>query len=423
MKTGGSILLALGIILCSIPAEAIILKGSNGREVDFHAVLSATPGGLKVSMTADSAPIEISWDKLDLATLAQQHPEIHAAYLRAKNGETVDLADGKGEVAKSDAMKEGAPTPEKPEEMKAPPQSEFSEMYPGWIDTNVGNLSFMMQAPTGKIRGVLLISLDDFGRSFRYLAHHERGTGYWGVFQTKFGMALMTYDAHISQRDPTKAEDFLFPEKGSGKAVFTALSSFASKLKQPDLANAPIAIYGSERSGAAFAYNFAQQNADRVIAVALYDGGFYDAEPTDASVKIPMLLMWGQYSSRPEQWHTENHTVSVLEKVKNRQTNWTNGREFRGKGENSEVVEFFAKQYLLSMVEARLPKEAAAEGGSVKLLPLNRGNGSFGNVRTGEVAKIPNAEANPGEDETFLPNQTIIRYWKDFVIGNLIPTN
>src|SRR5690606_26089146 len=97
-------------------------------------------------------------------------------------------------------------------------------------------------------------------------------------------------------------------------------------------------------------------------------------------------------------------------------------------------------QYLIAMVEARMPKDAPAtppadgpetappaDGttpespppGPPPLSELKRAEGSIGNIETGEVLKITDPDAAPGEDETYLPNATVIRYWKDFVLGTL----
>ncbi len=423
-------LAALGLFVTAPPLPAITLTGSNGRAVEFHLIETASPKGLVVKMAAEGPAIGITWDKLDLAALQKDHPEIHAAYLRAQAGETVALG-----ISEPAAMKEGAPTAPAPEEPK----------YPGWVDTQVGNVEYMLQMPASKPRGILLISQDDFGDAFRWVRLHERGTGYWGIFQTKFDMALLSYSTGDTNRNPTKVEDFMFPEKGSGKALFAALAKFASKLKQPGLVDLPIAIYGTERSGTAFGYNFVQHYPERILAAAFYDGGFYDAEPTEASAKVPMLFMWGQYSNRPELWGTQNTAPVILAKAAPLKPLWTNGREFRGRGEVNEVIEHFGKQYLIAMVEARLPKDApeapapetedkpaegeaeagaaeapAAAAGGLPVLPeLNRAEGSVGNVLTGEVKKITDPDAVLGEEETFLPNAVVIRYWKEFVLGEL----
>ncbi len=418
--------LALACLLAQPVVQAIPLTGANGRSVDFFRVESASPQGLEVRMTEGSEPIRIAWEKFDLAALEREHPSIHAAYLRAQAGETVALEMGGAAAMKSDS----------PAAPASPPDA---AKYPGWVDTKVGKVEFMIQMPATKPRGILLYSRDDFGDSFRWIQHHERGRGDWGIFQTKFDMALLTYSTRNPNMDPSQPEDFIFPQKGSGKALQTALQQLGSKLNQPELANLPIAIYGIERTGAAFGYNLVHHFPERILAAALYDGGYYDAEPTEASAKVPMLFMWGQYSSRPELWNTQNTTQAVLAKAAPLKPLWTNAREFRGRGEWNGVIEHFAKQYLLSMVEARLPAaeapaapptaegEAAKEGSEASasaapsslLRELDRAAGSVGDILTAEVKKITDPDAELGENEAFLPNAVVIRYWKDFVLGEL----
>src|SRR5690606_11327791 len=157
----------------------------NGRSVDFFRVESASPQGLEVRMTEGSEPIRIAWEKFDLAALEREHPSIHAAYLRAQAGETVALEMGGAAAMKSDS----------PAAPASPPDAAKD---PGWVDTKVGKVEFMIQMPATKPRGILLYSRDDFGDSFRWIQHHERGRGDWGIFQTKFDMALLTY----STRNP-----------------------------------------------------------------------------------------------------------------------------------------------------------------------------------------------------------------------------
>ncbi len=422
-------LLALSFV--ATPLSAIPLTGANGKSVEFPFVDSATPKGLVVRMSADAQAIGLTWDKLDLAALERDHPEIYAIHLRAKAGETVPL--NLGPSAKGDPASPSSP--DKPVEPR----------YPGWTELKIGKTEYMLQAPATKPRGILLISQDDFGDAFRYIQNHQRGSGYWGVFQTKFDMALLSYNtadySSGASQDPTKIDDFVFPEKGSGKALFSALAAFEKKLNLPGLADLPIAIYGTDRMGAAFAYNLAQRHPERILAVSLYDGGFYDAEPTEASAKVPILFMWGQYSNRPELWGTENSTLPVLAKAAPLKPLWTSAREFRGRGTMSDVVEHFAKQYLIAMVEARMPKaeppvektetEPPADGAAKEEAPapepagppvlteINRAEGSIGNVETGEAIKIKDSDAVLGEGETYLPNATVIRYWKDFVLGTL----
>ncbi len=257
----------LGGLLCfqGGEARAITLTGSNGRAVEFHLIKSATPKGLTAQMVADGPVIGITWDKLDLAALERDHKAIHDAYLKAKQGETVELNLDKSPSATMPAPGGGtAPAP-----ADAPPP----ERYPGWIDTKVGSLTVMVQLPSNPAKGILLISVDDFGQSFERLAGHERGTGPWARFRrsSTWPCSPMITTARVPI-DPTVIEEFVFADKGSGKLLESAIKDLAVKAKQPALAELPIAIYGAERTGAAFAYNLVQYRPGRVIAAVVSKG-------------------------------------------------------------------------------------------------------------------------------------------------------
>jgi hypothetical protein len=259
------------------------------------------------------------------------------------------------------------------------------------------------------------------------------------------------------QEDPTKLDSFVFAHKGSGKTLLTALKNFATKIKEPGFADLPIALYGAGRTGAAFVYNVVQAHPERVLAAVVSMGAFYDAEPTEASTKMPMLFLRGQYCTNHELWQSENSAEPILAKYASRKPNWTNSRELRGRDEQNLMVECMAKQYLLAMIPERMPEakpepapapapypavtpaagtpaapaegEAAAEtkpepppGPEVpEPVELDRSKGSVGNIKTGEVVKITDPSAELGPDETFIPNGDVAKVWKPYVLGELEP--
>jgi len=416
-------------------AAAITLKGSNGRAVEFHSIKSATPKGITAQMVPDGPVLGIPWEKLDLAALETDQKAIWEAYLRTKEGETVELSLEEAMTA----------TPADPAAAPEPPR----EKYMGWIDTKVGAIEFMLQMPAAKPRGVLVLSLDDFGDAFRYVQGHEKGNGVWSDFQNKQDLALLTYSLGSGNQDPTKLDSFVFAHKGSGKTLLTAMKNFATKIKEPAFGDLPIALYGAGRTGAAFVYNFVQAHPDRVLAAAVSKGAFYDAEPSEASAKVPMLFIWGQYCTNHELWNSENSAEPVLAKYASMKPNWTNGREIRGRDEQNLLVEYMAKQYLLKVIPERMPEvkpepapvpapdpaATPAEGAPAEEtkpepppapevpepVELDRSKGSVGNTKTGEVVKITNPAAELGPDETFIPNGEVAKLWKQYILGELEP--
>jgi len=432
--------LPLLLVVCSLlpvcTASAITLKGSNGRAVEFHSIKSATPKGITAQMAPDGPVLGIPWEKLDLVALETDQRAIYEAYLRTKEGETIDL-----NLAEAMAEKPSDPASPPP-----PPQERFM----GWMDTKVGTVEFMLQMPAAKPRGILVISLDDFGDSFRYVMGHEKGNGAWSDFQNKHDLALLSYSLGTGNQDPSKLDSFVFAHKGSGKTLLTALKNFATRIKEPGFGDLPIALYGAGRTGAAFVYNFVQAYPERVLAAVVSKGAFYDAEPTEASAKVPMLFIWGQYCTNAQLWKSENSAEPILVKYAAMKPNWTNAREVRGRDEQNQVVEYMAKQYLLKVIPGRMPEEkpapapvepapdpaaAPAEGAPAaetkpepppvpevpEPVELDRSKGSVGNIKTGEVVKITDPAADLGPDETFIPNGDVATMWKKYILGELEP--
>lgn len=432
----------LGLISFPGRADAITLTGSNGKAVPFHLIKEATPKGLTAQLVADGPVIGVTWDKLDLKALERDQKLIFAAYERAIAGETIELN-------LDEAMSGGSTTTD-----GATPKGEPKDAarFPGWLDTKVGKIDFMLQLPLSKPRGILLVSLDDYGHSFRYLSgNQDRGKGPWAEFLTKYDFAILSYDVESANEavDPKKIDDFVFAEKGSGRALESALGNFATKLKQPDLIDLPIAIYGSERTGAAFAYSFIHYKPERVLAAVVCKGAFYNSAPRPETAKVPILFLWGEYCKNHELWGSTNHAESVLANAAPLKPNWTNGREFRGNSDLNPELEYFGKQYLIEMIKMRLPEKKgsntgapppavpAAEGAKAdgakteeappakapedapKLAEIDRTKGYRGNVETGEVFKITDPEAALGEEETFIPSDGVSNLWKKFVMGEL----
>jgi len=442
-----STLLALGlpcVLALPLASHAITLTGANGKAVPFHLIKEATPKGLTAQLVADGPVIGVTWDKLDLKALERDQKLIFAAYERAIAGETIALnLDQSSEPG-------GMPAP------GADPKTDgqTAAKYPGWLDTKVGKIEFMLQLPVSTPRGILLISLDDYGRSFRYLSMvQERGKGPWAEFQTKHDFAILSYEAGMPEggTDPKAIDDFIFADKGSGRALESALGNFATKLKQPDLLEVPIVIYAAERTGAAFGYSFLHYKPEKVLAAVLSKGAFYDSAPRPETVKVPILFIWGQYCQNHKLWSSENHAESVLAKAAPLKPNWTNGREFRGNSDRNAMTEHFGKQYLLEMIKMRMPEKKSSNGAPAaaeppktegtpvagekkeveepaapveetpKFLEIDRTTGYRGNVVTGETFKITDPEAALGPDETFIPNDAVNNLWKKFIVGQLEP--
>lgn len=375
--------------------RAISLTGSNGRQVEFAGIKQATPKGLTAQISADAGVIGVPWDKVDLAALATEHPVIHEAYVAAQQGTTTEL-------------NLGIFAPPVPEQKAA-----ALPRYEGWIDLTKGKRDYFLQLPGGEPEGILLVAVTDYGRAAQMVVGHARGSGPLAKLQEASKLAILTYEFEIASKDPTLVDPFIYAEKGSGAEVLSALEAFAAKTGKPTLAGLPIAIFASERVGAAFAYHFIQWKPERILAAVLIKGAFYEAAPNPAAAKVPVLFLDGEYASSPGVWHTEATAAKIFSDHGGEIVNWTRAVEYRGRDSMSEVGEYFAKEYLRLMIAQRKPDEAGV------MPELDRSKGRVGNLKTGETREITDSPLGP--DETFIPDAQTLKLWKALRDGSLEP--
>lgn len=436
-----AVLLALLVLGCTVTTQAITLTGSNGRAVEFVGIKDATPKGLTAKVGEEAPLLGIPWEKLDLAALQQEHPEIHAAYLATQRGETVALNLGTFDTS-----------PEMADSPAAPPKR---DRFPGWVDTEVAGGVYAMQLPAGEPRAILLVSAGGMGRSLDYFTGFELGTGQFAELQTKGQVALLSYQFDYRDRDPRKMPDFAYADRGTGQAIIEAVAKIAAKAGRPELNELPFLVYGSERTGATLAYSLVHWKPEKILGAVMVKGGFYDAPPTEASVRIPILFMWGAYGNQTEIWGTEATAQKVLAEAAPMAPNWTGAPEFRGGDELNRGTDYFTNEYLMEILELRLVDEngeaegddaatgdgeedndaadgeaaeeegdetpSPADGASARIRPLDRGEGYIGtvDVEEFEYRKIDDPDAALGENETFLPTLDIARRWEEYGEGTL----
>ncbi|MDF1859293.1 MAG: hypothetical protein P1U87_03705 [Verrucomicrobiales bacterium] len=434
-KTSGTFWVVGLLILTTAWSHAITLTGANGRKVEFAGIKDATPKGITVQMEPEGKLLGVPWSKLDLKALETENALIFAGYQLALKGETT-------------AIDLGTYAPEGMKHAKGQPNTPVAptRRWQGWEDTDIAGVKYLLQLPLGKPRGILLIAKGADGNSFRYLMGHQKGSGDWGPFQNKYQLALLTYEYGYMEvtKDVTKMDPFGYADKGSGENILKAINKFAIELKKPELVDIPIAIYGADRVGAALSYSFVQWKPERVMAAVAVKGAFYEAKPTEASAKVPMLFVWGQYSNMPEIWQTEATASKLFADNAGMPLNWTSAREYRGRAGLNPLVEHFAREYLKEMIELRIPdevpdppkeepkpegaddgkgkgkgsdKEEKEEPAKVEQPPMkeiDRSNGYVGVIISGETRKIEDPNAPVAEGETFILNLDLSRMWRDF---------
>ncbi|MEM6278051.1 MAG: PHB depolymerase family esterase [Verrucomicrobiota bacterium] len=102
MNAGRLVLFGLAVshfLLSAASAESISLTGANGRTITVAGIREAVPQGLWLRVQTDGEEIAVAWNKLDLAALETDHPDIHAAWKASQNGSSTLLELGSYERA------------------------------------------------------------------------------------------------------------------------------------------------------------------------------------------------------------------------------------------------------------------------------------------------------------------------------------
>jgi dienelactone hydrolase len=116
---------------------------------------------------------------------------------------------------------------------------------------------------------------------------------FWQEFATKQHAALMGCRFTDKQHDQSFIEDYVNVSKGSGQAVLDALAKFATRTNHPEVATAPLLLWGMS-AGGQFNYEFTAWKPERVAAFIVNKGGiYYSALLSKAARAVPGMLFVG----------------------------------------------------------------------------------------------------------------------------------
>jgi len=115
----------------------------------------------------------------------------------------------------------------------------------------------------------------------------------WQDFATKNKLALVGVRLTDKPHEQSFIEHYVDVSQGSGQALLTALGIFADRAKHPELASAPLLLWGMS-AGGEFNYEFVAWKPDRVLAFVVNKGGiYYTALAPQAARSVPGILFIG----------------------------------------------------------------------------------------------------------------------------------
>ena len=122
----------------------------------------------------------------------------------------------------------------------------------------------------------------------------EADDPFWRTFASRNDLALIA--CHFTDRPHEKEfiEHYADASRGSGQALLDALATFSRRCKRPELAHAPLLLWGMS-AGGEFNYEFTAWKPERVVAFIVNKGGvYYSALLPKAARNVPGLFFIGK---------------------------------------------------------------------------------------------------------------------------------
>src|SRR5436190_16296339 len=115
----------------------------------------------------------------------------------------------------------------------------------------------------------------------------------WQAFAARHGLALVGCLLTDKPHDQGFIEEYVNVSQGSGQALLEALGALAKRSQHPELATAPLLLWGMS-AGGQFNYEFVAWKPERVLAFVVNKGGiYYSALLSKAARDVPGMLFVG----------------------------------------------------------------------------------------------------------------------------------
>ena len=115
----------------------------------------------------------------------------------------------------------------------------------------------------------------------------------WRQFAVRHRLALVASQLTDKPHDQGFIEHYVDVSKGSGQAFLDGLSALAAQSKRPELAHAPLLLWGMS-AGGQFNYEFVAWKPERVLAFVVNKGGIYYTALAPAAARgVPGMFFVG----------------------------------------------------------------------------------------------------------------------------------
>jgi poly(3-hydroxybutyrate) depolymerase len=231
----------------------------------------------------------------------------------------------------------------------------------------------------------------------------------WQKFATRHKLALVGCRFTDKPHDQNFIEEYVDVSHGTGPALLNALTGFAEKSRHPELASAPLLLWGMS-AGGQFNYEFVAWKPERVIAFVVNKGGiYYTALTSRAAREVPGILFVG---GKDLEFRT--NTITGLFAVNRRGgALWALAEEPGAAhivGRSRDVALMFYEDVLALRVTP--PSPGATQPNALK--PIAEKSGFIGDFKTKTFQAMGDGRA-PGVPTAWLPTERVARAWQAMV--------
>ncbi len=235
------------------------------------------------------------------------------------------------------------------------------------------------------------------------------GDRFWQAFASRNEVALIGCRFTDKPHEEAFVENYANAAQGSGQALLDALTAFSRRTDHPELANAPLLLWGMS-AGGEFNYEFTAWKPERVVAFVVNKGGVYfSALVSAAARRVPGLLFVGE-----EDLDSRKSIIAGLFALNRRAgALWALAEEpnvGHVAGRSQEMAAIFFDAVLPLRVDA--PASAAS---SAPLTALDERSGVLGDLDRRSIRRVSDS-STPGHLTAWFPTETVARAWQALLL-------
>jgi poly(3-hydroxybutyrate) depolymerase len=293
------------------------------------------------------------------------------------------------------AIAVAAPEPSAAQRGSTPPgPGTLDETVPPGANFEIAQFRVWLPEGASAVRGVVVIVPGSNG-DWRAMASDTA----WQSFATRNKLALVGCRFTDKPHEQSFIEEYINVSKGSGQALETALASFATRTQRPELATAPLLLWGMS-AGGQFNYEFVAWKPERVAAFVVNKGGiYYSALVSQAARAVPGILFTGGTDLA-----FRNNTINGLFAVNRR------GGALWALAEEPNVGHVVGRSRDVTMMFFEDVLALRVDGTSLK--PLAEKAGFIGDLKAKTFAP---SGAAPQVPTAWLPTERVAKAWRSLL--------